>query len=1039
MTLKIFLAFFVSSFVGVSTIGVSQAQSHHEIGAKDQSELEPDSTAALDTAMQFLKIARSALEANEFDLAIESALDGISSIDGSGHSVATGDDPNLIAALHKIVIHAGFSIGDLTLQETHLRSVLELLGESFTLNSPEVQSWSRELAKVLFEQGSPDASLDILNELISSTPGSDDHLAAMFEIGDIYERLGQFDKAKKTFLETSSFADRIGNFTAENIATNYAAFAAVKSGHFEEAERLHIEVIQEVNAALSDREREYSIGLVNRELELLSTQQLARLRIDQGRYADVQRLLVTAYTTADIVFDSVAHHVPMSLYTTLMETTILEGDYEYAREDLDRRLSYIKPGHSIMTRDMARIYSLIGYSIAKSEKSTSDDLDQAIYLLQQAENVFADEEGYSGFFFLENRVFIAAALVRQGNSEEAVRLLRTFIELGDRGLLNFHLGFRPILAEAVSILGEFSEDPSDSFRLAKIMLDEWQLRRTSLDLNARNYSYVVRDNSVKWVPGVVLNSAWQARQAGAEYGAQLLDTAFVAIQEASFDTTTFSIAQGISRREAEKHSQDAGSLIKQREIFLAEYRLLSENIYERSGASYMPFAEREGREQEQRLSEIDSRLIDLDEQILDIAPNYLSSAKLERYGLDEISEIMHADEAVVILFPTDRGTHVICLTDDISEVVWIRSELGEEMIGKYVENLMMSLDLGRHRSSSAANDIRYTNESFDRQSAYALYSALLKPVEERLAEKKKVFFLTHGDLSNLPLSVLVTSPPTGDDSDPNILANKTSWLVDKEYASVQLPSISSFVKMSAINRRPFIQGGARTLVGFADPVLKERHDERPNDGVREFPDLSSLPSLAGTRHFLSNIAAQFDVREDSILVGHEATESNLYRHPDLSDAKVIVFATHGLVENELSGLTEPALVLTPGADLSDPSNDGLLTASEIAGLRLNADWIILAACNTAAGETKKSAGLTGLARSFFQAGSTSVLASYWTVSEKSTTLLLTKTLGYFSEGIDSSRALQMAMQDIRRSGPSEGVSALAHPAMWAPFMLIEAN
>ena len=93
-------------------------------------------------------------------------------------------------------------------------------------------------------------------------------------------------------------------------------------------------------------------------------------------------------------------------------------------------------------------------------------------------------------------------------------------------------------------------------------------------------------------------------------------------------------------------------------------------------------------------------------------------------------------------------------------------------------------------------------------------------------------------------------------------------------------------------------------------------------------------------------------------------------HPvavDLSDYRVLAFATHGLVSGELSGLGEPALVFTP-PETGTEADDGLLTASEIATLKLDADWVILSACNTAAADgTPGAEGLSGMAKAFFYA------------------------------------------------------------------------
>ena len=100
---------------------------------------------------------------------------------------------------------------------------------------------------------------------------------------------------------------------------------------------------------------------------------------------------------------------------------------------------------------------------------------------------------------------------------------------------------------------------------------------------------------------------------------------------------------------------------------------------------------------------------------------------------------------------------------------------------------------------------------------------------------------------------------------------------------------------------------------------------------------------------------------------------------DLSTTKVVGFATHGLIAGDLPKLGEPALALTPPKEPT-PEDDGLLRASEVTQLKLNADFVVLSACNTAAADgTPGAEGLSGLAKAFFYAGARSLLVSHWPV------------------------------------------------------------
>ena len=123
----------------------------------------------------------------------------------------------------------------------------------------------------------------------------------------------------------------------------------------------------------------------------------------------------------------------------------------------------------------------------------------------------------------------------------------------------------------------------------------------------------------------------------------------------------------------------------------------------------------------------------------------------------------------------------------------------------------------------------------------------------------------------------------------------------------------------------------------------------------------------------------------------------------LAKFAVLQFATHGLLARDSSQLGhpsgEPGLLLTPPADGGVPADldvdDGLITASEIAKLQLNAEWVILSACNTAAGQIDEAEALSGLARAFFAAGARALLVSNWEVDSDAATKLTTAAVRAF--------------------------------------------
>ena len=165
----------------------------------------------------------------------------------------------------------------------------------------------------------------------------------------------------------------------------------------------------------------------------------------------------------------------------------------------------------------------------------------------------------------------------------------------------------------------------------------------------------------------------------------------------------------------------------------------------------------------------------------------------------------------------------------------------------------------------------------------------------------------------------------------------------------------------------------------------------------------------------------------------DATETWI-KSADLADRKVIAFATHGLVAGDLTGLAEPALVLTPPEEGTE-LDDGLLTASEVAQLKLDADWVILSACNTASPDgTPGAEGLSGLAKAFFYAGTRTLLVSHWPVASDAAVKITTRMLAEAAKpGIGRAEAHRRAMLSLLDEKEPDH---FAHPAFWAPFVVV---
>src|SRR5262249_49591660 len=146
----------------------------------------------------------------------------------------------------------------------------------------------------------------------------------------------------------------------------------------------------------------------------------------------------------------------------------------------------------------------------------------------------------------------------------------------------------------------------------------------------------------------------------------------------------------------------------------------------------------------------------------------------------------------------------------------------------------------------------------------------------------------------------------------------------------------------------------------------------------------------------------------------------------------------GLLAGETAELASmhagPALVFSP-PDTATEEDDGLLTASEVAGLKLDADWVVMSACNTASGAGPGAEALSGLAKAFFYAGARALLVSHWPVNSYAATMLTSRTFAEMRKDrtIGRSEAFRRAM--LALINDKDRLWA-AHPSVWAPFVVV---
>ena len=389
-------------------------------------------------------------------------------------------------------------------------------------------------------------------------------------------------------------------------------------------------------------------------------------------------------------------------------------------------------------------------------------------------------------------------------------------------------------------------------------------------------------------------------------------------------------------------------------------------------------------------------------------------------------------------------------------VAFVAAPLGEQALTSDVTTLRRALD----PRVATLGEI----PEFDVALAHRLYSALLEPVQIAWQHAEALLVVPDRALGQVPFALLVTRPGRLGPERSELFANyrDVSWLV-RTHAVTVLPSVSALVTLRNLpsgdpTRRPF--------VGFGDPYFSREQARQARERVpaaaaatslRSVPlvlrdlriqpldsaRLGILPRLPETADEIRSIAAALgaDPARD-LFLGEQANERTV-KTLDLARYRVLAFATHGLVPGDLDGLTQPALALT-APEVAQVDGDGLLTMEEILGLRLNADWVVLSACNTASGRGAGAEAVSGLGRAFFYAGARALLVSHWPVETTSARFLTTDLFQSQrnNPGLGRARALQQTMNALIDEGrfrdPTTGqtVYSYAHPIFWAPFTLV---
>lgn len=347
--------------------------------------------------------------------------------------------------------------------------------------------------------------------------------------------------------------------------------------------------------------------------------------------------------------------------------------------------------------------------------------------------------------------------------------------------------------------------------------------------------------------------------------------------------------------------------------------------------------------------------------------------------------------------------------------------VGEEALRRDVESLRQLIDQARSKGSLGVEGLDWTSRR--------LYRLLIQPAETSIAAGDRIVIVPDGPLHRLPFAALIRKRAPGKKSE-------RSWQYLVEWRPLHTV-LSGSVYAELKERRRTTESGAAPFqwVAFGDPwfppqLAQGRPLESGEARLRSFSTRTGLQweRLPESRREVEKIAQLFPAASRQIYLDREATEEHAKALG--RQTRIVHFATHGFVDDHSP--FDSGLVLAIPEHFTEGTDNGLLQVWEIfENVRLDADLVVLSACETGLGEIRGGEGIIGLTRAFQYAGARSVLASLWRVDDKATADLMERFYRHLRAGQPKAEALRSAQLELLRG---EGKDAAA-PFFWAALQL----
>jgi CHAT domain-containing protein/Tfp pilus assembly protein PilF len=834
---------------------------------------------------------------------------------------------------------------------------------------------------------------------IQQAAAGTDHPSVAISLGNLanlYQHQGRYIDAEKAYQRgLSIFEKAFGSdssnliFLIDNLATLYGN------------EGRHDDAIKLFERSLVLKEK--ASGPANQTVTPTLTY-IASLYDRDGRFADAEQLYkrVLAISEANRDAGSIGAALNNLAAFYRARNRLAEAESLY-----NRSLTFQQKAHGPNHPDVATV--LTNLAVLYDRKGRSAEAEQ---LYKRGLAIDEQTLGPNSAATASDVYALALLYAHLGRASEAEPLFKRALAIRENSTL-----YNPAdIALSLSGLARFYDEQGrlpEALDAARKAVGIWGANGASAwDTNAGGGG---SDQAMKDFLPEMIRILFQAYSSAGTAEQAIADEAFRASQSARGFETAQALA-GMTARYA-AGSDALGMLIREQQdlshrakaLEAALVKILAQPLKERSAAAEATLRN------EQR--SVEANLKADDDRLHREFPRFVELARAQPVGVSDVQQALGSDEAFTALTLADKESYLFVIRKD--------------------KVSFFKLDLTRNQAAEAVKALRSAlvdDTRFDTGKAHELYQKLFGQADELIADASYLIVVSDGALQSLPLSVLVTA--VGDQSLKSTDYKSAAWLIRRQAITV-VPAASSFVFLRNLahpNR------GGDPFVGFGNPDFHGTGAKRGIDTLSLYKGskavgerIRGLPSLPDTEDELRAEAKLLGSPETNLHLGADANVTTV-KTLDLSNARIVAFATHAAVAGELVEVTEPALILTPPARPT-PDDDGLLRASQISQLRLNADFVILSACNTAASDgTPDAEGLSGLAKAFFYAGARSLLVSHWEVQSGPTVKLTTGLIGALTAEPSIGRA-EALRRSILAMIDSTTDNVENRPAAWAPFVL----